>query len=538
MAKKKKLQSQAPVPLTRGQLSRAQQEQRKIRNLYATAVVVGTLVVLVVALAVVSTFILRPNQSVGRVNLIEDHTINRATYDKARRYSLWQTMQQNALTRQLSQSTTALEDTQNEQLQFRNVSNETTLDEQTIVGLVNAELLRQGARRDYQIDPNNEALKTYVLKQFEPQPTPPTTPEPSAAAASPTVAITATQTTTPTITPSPTRTPTAGSPTSTPTATATYLPVPGAEQTAVASYGQYVSALDMGVEPSSDNGYCQLGCPDLSEDDYLNLIVKPNYLREKVQEVQASQIMTQVEQIHAQHILTATKEGAEKLRQQLLNGADFTTLANTESKEQLDAIAQGQLPNGGDLGWFPREDSGLVQTFVEGAWPVQVGQISEPVETTFGWHIIKVLERDPKRELSAAIVDQKKTKTYDDWFAKIVSEASVIEPKPTPTPAPPTAGVIEPTTPPIAASPQVTTTITVTGTQTTLPATTPAAGTPTTGTGTTPARTPTIATTTAATGTANTPVATGTSAGAAQATATIAVTRTAQPTGTSAPPTP
>ncbi|HEY0069165.1 MAG TPA: peptidylprolyl isomerase [Chloroflexia bacterium] len=541
MAKKKKLQSQAPVPLTRGQLSRAQQEQRKIRNLYATAVVVGTLVVLVVALAVVSTFILRPNQTVGRVNLIEDHTINRATYDKARRYSLWQTMQQNALTRQLSQSTTALEDTQNEQLQFRNVSNETTLDEQTVVGLVNAELLRQGAKRDYQIDPNNEALKTYVLKQFEPQPTPPATPEPSAAAASPTVAITATQTTTPTITPSPTRTPTAGSPTSTPTATATYPPVPGAEQTAVASYGQYVSALDMGVEPSTTNGYCQLGCPDLSEDDYLNLIVKPNYLREKVQEVQASQIMTQVEQIHAQHILTTTKEGAEKLRQQLLSGADFTTLANTESSEQLDAIAQGRLPNGGDLGWFPRENSGLIKEFVEGAWPVQVGQVSGPVQTSFGWHIIKVLERNPKRELSADIIAQVKTKTYDDWFAKIVSEASVIEPKPTPTPAPPTAGVIEPTTPPIAPSPQVTTTVTVTGTQTTLPATTPAAGTPTTGTGTTPAAgTPTVAATTAVTGTANTPVATGTAGGTAQVTATVAAARTAQTTSTvtGATPTP
>lgn len=481
MAKKKKLQSQAPVPLTRGQLSRAQQEQRRIRNLYAAAIAVGTLVVLVVALAVVSTFILRPNQTVGTVRLIEHTNINRATYDKARRYSLWQTMQQNALTRQLSQSGTALEETQAEQQQFRNVSNETSLDEQTVVGLVNAEILRQGAKRDYKIDPNNEELKTYVLKQFEPQPTPPVTPAPSAAAVSPTSAITATQTTTPTITPSPTKTPTVGSPTSTATATATYPPVPGAEQTAVAQYNQYVSALDMGVDPSTANGYCQLGCPDLSEHDYLNLIVKPNFLREKVMDAQATGIITQVEQIHAQHILTTTKEGAEKLRQQLLAGADFTTLANTESKEQLDAIAQGQLPTGGDLGWFPKEDSGLVETFVEGAWPVQVGQISEPVETTFGWHIIKVLERDPKRELPADKVDAKKTKTYDDWFAKVVSECEEITPRPTPTPAPPTPAVVEPTTPPVAASPQITTTVTVTGTQSLTTTVVPVGGTPTDG---------------------------------------------------------
>ncbi|HET6262400.1 MAG TPA: peptidylprolyl isomerase, partial [Chloroflexia bacterium] len=429
MAKKKKNQSIAPVPLTRGQLSRAQQEQRKIRNLYATAVAVGTVVVLVIALAAISTYIIRPNQVIGSVTYVEQRNITRASYDKVRRYNLWQQMQQNALQRQFSQSTTALQDTQNEQLQFRNVSNEQTLDEQTVVGLVNAEVLRQGAKKDYQIDPNNDALKTYVLEQFEPQPTAPVTPSPSAAAASPTVAITATQTTTQTTTPTststPTRTATPGSPTATPTATATFPPVPGAEQTAVTSYSQYVTALDMSVDPNSNNGFCQFGCPDISEDDYLNLIVKPNYLREKVLEVQATEIMTQVEQIHAQHILTTTREGAETLRQRLLKGEDFTTLANTESKEQLDAIAQGQTPTGGDLGWFPREDSNLIQTFVEGAWPVPAGQISEPVETTFGWHIIKVLERDPKRALGADVVEQKKTKKYDDWFAGVVSKSQI-----------------------------------------------------------------------------------------------------------------
>ncbi|MDQ3707002.1 MAG: peptidylprolyl isomerase [Chloroflexota bacterium] len=542
MAKKKKLQSQAPVPLTRGQLSRAQREQRRIRNLYAAAVVVGTLVVLVIGLAVITTFILRPNQTVGRVTLIEERTINRATYDKLRRYNLWQTMQQNALNRQISQSTTAAEDTLNEQRQLRNVSNETALDEQTVVSLVNAEVLRQGAKRDYQIDPNNEQLKTYTLEQFEPQPTPPPTPEPTADPSTPTVAITATRTTTSTITPSATRTrtatrtPTPGSPTATPTPSATFPPVPGAEQTAVTQYTQYVTALDLGVEPDSENGYCSLGCPDISEDDYLNLVVKPNYLREKVLEVQAASIMTQVEHIHAQHILTTTKEGADKLRQELLAGADFTTLANTQSKEQLDNIAQGAQPNGGDLGWFPRENSNLIETFVEGAWPVAVGQISEPVQTTFGWHIIKVLERDPKRELAADIVERVKTETYDDWFAKIVSEAR-IEPQPTPTPVPPTPVVSEPSLPPAVVSPTVATSGTVTGTQT-LPATTPAtpaAGSPTAAS-TTRAGTPAGgATTTTTTTTAATSAATGTSTtGGAVATGTAQSTATSQPTGTAA----
>lgn len=277
----------------------------------------------------------------------------------------------------------------------------------------------------------------------------------------------------------------------------------------------------MSVEPSNTNGYCSLGCPDISEDDYLNLIVKPNYLRDKVLEMQAASIVTQVEQIHAQHILTTTKEGADKLRQELLAGADFTQVANTQSKEQLDNIAQGATPNGGDLGWFPKEDSGLVQPFVDGAWPVPAGQISEPVQTTFGWHIIKVLERDPKRELSSTIIEQKKSKTYDDWFAKIVSEAK-IEPQPTPTPVPPSPVVSEPTLPPAVTSPTVSTSGTVTGTQT-LTATTPAASSPTAAS-TAASGTPTGGTTTATVATtATAPAATGTAtAGGVTATGTAA----------------
>jgi hypothetical protein len=255
-------------------------------------------------------------------------------------------------------------------------------------------------------------------------------------------------------------------------------------------------------------------------------------LREQVLEVQAASIMTQVEHIHAQHILTTTKEGADKLHQQLLAGADFTTLANTESKEQLDNIAQGAQPNGGDLGWFPRENSNLIETFVEGAWPVAVGQISAPVQTTFGWHIIKVLERDPKRELSADIVERLKAETYDDWFAKIVSEAK-IEPQPTPTPVPPSPVVSEPTLPPAVVSPTVSTSGTVTGTQT-LPATTPAAGSPTAAS-TAPAGTPTRGATTTTTTTAATPAATGTATtGGAVATGTTQSTATSQRTSTAA----
>src|SRR5437868_14886330 len=94
MAKKKKLESKAPVPMTRGQLSRAQREQQRIRNLYTAGIVLGTVVMLVLAFAVVSTFIIKPNAEVASVNGVK---INRATYDKLRRWNLYQEVQPQAL---------------------------------------------------------------------------------------------------------------------------------------------------------------------------------------------------------------------------------------------------------------------------------------------------------------------------------------------------------------------------------------------------------------------------------------------------------
>jgi hypothetical protein len=152
-----------------------------------------------------------------------------------------------------------------------------------------------------------------------------------------------------------------------------------------------------------------------------------------------------------QHILTDTQEGAVKIRQMLDAGADFTTLANEQSSEQIQNVANGSPANGGDVGWFPQDTDiyNLVPEFVAGAWPVKAGEYSQPVQTSFGWHIIKVIERNPHMPLTQAQIDTKKNKLYSDWLAA-AKTAAVITPsfaqQPTPT-APP---LLEPTLPPVA----------------------------------------------------------------------------------------
>jgi peptidyl-prolyl cis-trans isomerase C len=90
------------------------------------------------------------------------------------------------------------------------------------------------------------------------------------------------------------------------------------------------------------------------------------------------------EEVHARHILVATEDEAKAIEAQLKNGADFAALAKEKSKDPGAA-------NGGDLGWFTKDQ--MVPAFSEVAFKLDKGQISDPVHTQFGWHIIKVEDK-------------------------------------------------------------------------------------------------------------------------------------------------
>lgn len=87
---------------------------------------------------------------------------------------------------------------------------------------------------------------------------------------------------------------------------------------------------------------------------------------------------------HARHILVEDKESAEKLIVQLDDGTDFIKLAEEHSSGPTG-------PNGGDLGWFQPEQ--MVPPFSEAVATLEPGTYTkEPVETQFGWHVIKLEE--------------------------------------------------------------------------------------------------------------------------------------------------
>jgi peptidyl-prolyl cis-trans isomerase C len=90
------------------------------------------------------------------------------------------------------------------------------------------------------------------------------------------------------------------------------------------------------------------------------------------------------EEVHARHILVATEGEAKDIEAQVKNGADFAALAKQKSKDPGAA-------EGGDLGYFTKEQ--MVPEFAEAAFKLDKGQISDPVKTQFGWHIIKIEDK-------------------------------------------------------------------------------------------------------------------------------------------------
>jgi peptidyl-prolyl cis-trans isomerase C len=89
------------------------------------------------------------------------------------------------------------------------------------------------------------------------------------------------------------------------------------------------------------------------------------------------------EEIHARHILVATEAEAKEVKERLQKGEDFATVAKEKSK---DPSAEG-----GDLGFFSRGQ--MLKPFEDAAFALKEGEISDPVQTQFGWHIIKVEEK-------------------------------------------------------------------------------------------------------------------------------------------------
>jgi len=152
---------------------------------------------------------------------------------------------------------------------------------------------------------------------------------------------------------------------------------------------------------------------------------------QKPEEVRASHILLTVKPDESPEARDEKRAKIADLRQQVLDGADFAEVAREHSDCKSSVM-------GGDLGWFGRNR--MVKPFEEAAFALGVGEVSEVVETQFGYHVIKVTDRHESRNLAfdeakgmvrQELIDLKltregKKKAIDDFLLGLREGAKIV----------------------------------------------------------------------------------------------------------------
>ena len=127
-------------------------------------------------------------------------------------------------------------------------------------------------------------------------------------------------------------------------------------------------------------------------------------------------------EVKASHILVDTEETAKEIKKKLSKGSNFATLAKEFSKDE------GSKVNGGELGYVMKGQ--LVPEFESKAFAMKKDEISDPVKTQFGWHIIKVLDSrtakvPTKEEAENGIRNKLSREAIEKYFATLAEKANV-----------------------------------------------------------------------------------------------------------------
>ncbi len=381
--------------------------------------------------------VIKPNQALASVGA---ETITRQDYWKSRTNDLYEQAQQYLDFAQFvgpDQQGQYQSLAQQSLAQVPEVWGSTDVDENSLGQMIDDRIYVQGLD-DLGLAITSEEIDTFALNRFAPpgapliapSPTPTYTAERAAIATSTAAAFLATPLAGTPIAGTPSAgTPVAGTPAASP------IPAPGTPgATPLAAVPTAPPATPNSAEAraTAEAGYAQFAeeffaLAHLSPDDYERLIVAPALARQKVSDALAAGIGQSAPQVNAAHILVPTREAAEAARARVAEGEAFATVASEVSTDE------GTASNGGDLGWFTREE--MVPPFAETAFSLEPGTVSDPVETEFGWHIIQVAESDPDHPLTDIQINRLRQTVVDRWLDEQRAAAAISSTLP-PTPTP------------------------------------------------------------------------------------------------------
>jgi peptidyl-prolyl cis-trans isomerase C len=159
-------------------------------------------------------------------------------------------------------------------------------------------------------------------------------------------------------------------------------------------------------------------------DEYLEREVKKAVTPEAVRKLYDETVkdMKPEQEVHARHVLVENEEEAKKVAGRVKGGEDFAKVAADASKDP------GSKAEGGDLGFFTKDR--MVAPFADAAFKLEANQISDPVKTQFGWHVIQVLEKRQKpvpafEEMKEQVESYLARKTQQDVILNLRKQAKV-----------------------------------------------------------------------------------------------------------------
>lgn len=379
-------------------LARREREERQARFIIIATIVVVAAVVILVGFAAVQALVITPNQPVAVVN---GEKILTNDYQARVKFERLQLVNQFTNTVQFMQSFGDESAAQYFQSSLQQISYQLIpqVHGQSVLDTMIDDVLISDEAEQRGITVSEAEIDKVVANDFGyfPDGTPTTVPTSETFPTStlnpqqltlvpPTATAVITETATPTLEPTPT-TEVEATPTDVPPTPTAYT-----EKMFNEDYDTFATNLKQSI--------------GVSEKQFRE-IVHAQLLRDKLLDEITKDIPQEEEQVWARHILVETEEEALDVLARLESGEDFASLAQEVSTDPGSAV------NGGDLGWFGQ--GRMVPAFEEAAYSLEIGEISDPVQSDFGWHIIQKLGHEI-RPVDDATYDQFKQTAFNDWL--------------------------------------------------------------------------------------------------------------------------
>ena len=403
-------------------LARVERERRQNRIILGASIAIIIVVVGLLSYGSIQQYVIQPRQPVAKVG---DDTITTHEFQAYSRYLRFQYIQQYATyASYLQMFSSSAEETQTYLAQYWSQYNyqlePTTLGQEALDQAIDFSLVKQYADENdititdeevekaveeffgYSPDgtptqaPTREILPTSTLSSLQmtlvpPTATPTNTPTATldpAVVVTETVEVTPTATLAPTATQAPTATASGPTPTSEPLPTSTEYTRDAYET----NYKDYIDYLASEVGITADD---------------LRWIIEMRLYQDAVYEIITADVEEYQDQVWARRIVVADEAAAQAVLTRLENGEDFTALAQ-ELSQDINTNTKG-----GDMGWF---GLGTQETELEKvAFNLNIGQTSEPVQTTLGWEIIQVLGHEV-RQLTNDELNQARSSVFEIWL--------------------------------------------------------------------------------------------------------------------------